>query len=104
MPNAASRTRITPASPPGPITVPARTVESYCSYTQRFDATGGWSSRGSSAWAGLGRSEEDTSELQSLAYLVCRLLLEKKKKTKTKTRHGPRLATGHSTSLSTHPR
>src|SRR2546425_4059986 len=31
--------------------------------------------------AGLGlRSEEHTSELQSLAYLVCRLLLEKKKK------------------------
>src|SRR2546425_8148992 len=30
------------------------------------------------------RSEEHTSELQSLAYLVCRLLLEKKKKKKTK--------------------
>src|SRR2546425_6468958 len=29
----------------------------------------------------MGRSEEHTSELQSLAYLVCRLLLEKKKKT-----------------------
>src|SRR5687767_15393219 len=28
----------------------------------------------------LDRSEEHTSELQSLAYLVCRLLLEKKKK------------------------
>src|SRR2546425_4407123 len=28
------------------------------------------------------RSEEHTSELQSLAYLVCRLLLEKKKKHK----------------------
>src|SRR2546425_3673963 len=28
----------------------------------------------------LTRSEEHTSELQSLAYLVCRLLLEKKKK------------------------
>src|SRR5687767_15522118 len=33
-----------------------------------------------------GRSEEHTSELQSLAYLVCRLLLEKKKK-KTPTMH-----------------
>src|SRR2546425_4667615 len=33
--------------------------------------------RGPSA---AGRSEEHTSELQSLAYLVCRLLLEKKKK------------------------
>src|SRR2546425_10075867 len=29
------------------------------------------------------RSEEHTSELQSLAYLVCRLLLEKKKKNET---------------------
>src|SRR2546425_6332924 len=33
-----------------------------------------------------GRSEEHTSELQSLAYLVCRLLLEKKKK-KQKRQH-----------------
>src|SRR5229473_4019651 len=31
---------------------------------------------------GVERSEEHTSELQSLAYLVCRLLLEKKKKKK----------------------
>src|SRR2546425_12253228 len=31
-------------------------------------------------WGGPTRSEEHTSELQSLAYLVCRLLLEKKKK------------------------
>src|SRR2546425_7298524 len=31
------------------------------------------------------RSEEHTSELQSLAYLVCRLLLEKKKKKTTNT-------------------
>src|SRR2546425_8072307 len=29
------------------------------------------------------RSEEHTSELQSLAYLVCRLLLEKKKKSRS---------------------
>src|SRR2546425_7962259 len=32
------------------------------------------------------RSEEHTSELQSLAYLVCRLLLEKKKKHATHVR------------------
>src|SRR5687767_15478358 len=32
------------------------------------------------------RSEEHTCELQSLAYLVCRLLLEKKKKSQTPTR------------------
>src|SRR5438045_4534148 len=30
----------------------------------------------------IGRSEEHTSELQSLRHLVCRLLLEKKKKKK----------------------
>src|SRR2546425_4042405 len=35
------------------------------------------------------RSEEHTSELQSLAYLVCRLLLEKKKKP---TQRAPRCA------------
>src|SRR5687767_15641727 len=34
---------------------------------------------------GGGRSEEHTSELQSLAYLVCRLLLEKKKKSSHRT-------------------
>src|SRR2546425_1658696 len=34
----------------------------------------------------LQRSEEHTSELQSLAYLVCRLLLEKKKKIKYKNK------------------
>src|SRR5205823_14184626 len=32
-----------------------------------------------SGWPHGERSEEHTSELQSLAYLVCRLLLEKKK-------------------------
>src|SRR5262245_65739277 len=39
--------------------------------------------------AGLGRerSEEHTSELQSLRHLVCRLLLEKKKKKKLNLKH-----------------
>src|SRR3712207_7214501 len=36
---------------------------------------------------GLLRSEEHTSELQSRQYLVCRLLLEKKKKITTHPRH-----------------
>src|SRR2546425_9627773 len=36
--------------------------------------------RSGSAATFYNRSEEHTSELQSLAYLVCRLLLEKKKK------------------------
>src|SRR3712207_8437073 len=35
--------------------------------------------------ADLERSEEHTSELQSRQYLVCRLLLEKKKKNNTNT-------------------
>src|SRR3712207_7225023 len=37
-------------------------------------------------YARVCRSEEHTSELQSRQYLVCRLLLEKKKKTQTLTR------------------
>src|SRR3712207_8105147 len=37
--------------------------------------------------AQVGRSEEHTSELQSRQYLVCRLLLEKKKKTKSRRQH-----------------
>src|SRR2546425_6264670 len=49
-----------------------------------------------------GRSEEHTSELQSLAYLVCRLLLEKKKKNQPsleELQHG-RKHTRHSTHCS----
>src|SRR5437762_3860049 len=48
--------------------------------------------------AGLGRSEEHTSELQSPMYLVCRLLLEKKKAptialpTRSTPRRAPRIA------------
>src|SRR2546423_11690507 len=38
---------------------------------------------------GVLRSEEHTSELQSLAYLVCRLLLEKKKNTTQQTSQTP---------------
>src|SRR2546425_8949688 len=37
------------------------------------------------SWSAGYRSGEHTSELQSLAYLVCRLLLEKKKKNRTKS-------------------
>src|SRR3712207_7607473 len=41
---------------------------------------------GTNSWHGdLVRSEEHTSELQSRQYLVCRLLLEKKKNTKQKS-------------------
>src|ERR1035438_10714722 len=45
------------------------------------------------------RSEEHTSELQSLRHLVCRLLLEKKKQNKTKhqesTLRGPQQSCSH---------
>src|SRR5215212_11148293 len=46
------------------------------------------------------RSEEHTSELQSLRHLVCRLLLEKKKKNKSP--YSSRKTTKH-TGLITHP-
>src|SRR2546422_7074159 len=39
---------------------------------------------GHTSTSGMMRSEEHTSELQSRLHLVCRLLLEKKKKKKTK--------------------
>src|SRR2546425_5943084 len=60
-------------------------------YTTLFRSPPSWCRRGRRHWGGspVGshvqcpgrgiRSEEHTSELQSLAYLVCRLLLEKKK-------------------------
>src|SRR2546425_5557409 len=50
--------------PPDPRTNPAKSILLFQPLPER---------------SGL-RSEEHTSELQSLAYLVCRLLLEKKKK------------------------
>src|SRR3712207_7895393 len=46
-----------------------------------LELLGVWTVPASSWWALPGaRSEEHTSELQSRQYLVCRLLLEKKKK------------------------
>src|SRR3712207_8374486 len=43
--------------------------------------------RGRAPACGSGRSEEHTSELQSRQYLVCRLLLEKKKKKQSLDRY-----------------
>src|SRR2546425_2664696 len=45
------------------------------------------------------RSEEHTSELQSLAYLVCRLLLEKKKERHTDATHPARRAASDTPSV-----
>src|SRR5947209_13711723 len=74
-------------------------------YPRRFDAdyVNGWGTRPGTNWEFSGsiqhevrrgmsansqfRSEEHTSELQSRQYLVCRLLLEKKKKKKTQNQH-----------------
>src|SRR2546422_6482177 len=42
-----------------------------------------WKAPDEDPWRDEERSEEHTSELQSRLHLVCRLLLEKKKKTKT---------------------
>src|SRR2546422_5865342 len=42
--------------------------------------------RGRARCAAQARSEEHTSELQSRLHLVCRLLLEKKKKTQVNTK------------------
>src|SRR3712207_7958552 len=56
-----------------------------CSRRPGWRLSSGWRSRGSPPWACRRpsswppRSEEHTSELQSRQYLVCRLLLEKKK-------------------------
>src|SRR5205823_8456936 len=62
-------------------------------YTTLFRSTGPRTQRRSTERADVPgpvqaepvRSEEHTSELQSLAYLVCRLLLEKKKNKKPNT-------------------
>src|SRR2546427_3286536 len=51
-----------------------------------FWSTGsGWGTFSQAAQRGETRSEEHTSELQSQSNLVCRLLLEKKKKKNTAT-------------------
>src|SRR5947209_18084687 len=47
-------------------------------FTDDAEQDGGWTANGFLR----SRSEEHTSELQSRQYLVCRLLLEKKKKNK----------------------
>src|SRR5258708_19186347 len=58
------------APPPGPFAFWLNTCIRSCSSRMKASAT---------------RSEEHTSELQSPDHLVCRLLLEKKKKTKVGT-------------------
>src|SRR5205814_2431019 len=67
-----------PPCPPGP---DSRSAMSIRTVTVRMSAASTSATRRGSHTAGteVGRSEEHTSELQSLRHLVCRLLLEKKK-------------------------
>src|SRR6476620_12788307 len=62
-----------------PISPPAPGPRARARSTARAGPRGGACSRAPAR--SRGRSEEHTSELQSRQYLVCRLLLEKKKKT-----------------------
>src|SRR5436853_941935 len=56
-----------------------------------------WSCQSTIVSGVMWRSEEHTSELQSLRHLVCRLLLEKKKKKKHKNQiQRTQTTTGHS--------
>src|SRR3712207_7577278 len=73
------------ARPARKITTANGMIRQACTDVTAASASSGWPSH----WGGLNgstsangsRSEEHTSELQSRQYLVCRLLLEKKKKT-----------------------
>src|SRR3989441_8504977 len=77
LPNNPSYRKINPAD--APILILALTSDTL-PVGRLFDAADSVLAQKLSQVAGVGRSEEHTSELQSLAYLVCRLLLEKKKK------------------------
>src|SRR2546430_4432292 len=65
-----SRLRHFEGIPPNPVDAISPAVHSACVASARFDVS---------------RSEEHTSELQSQSNLVCRLLLEKKKKSNSNT-------------------
>src|SRR5437763_14027300 len=67
--------------PPRSTLFPYTTLFRSASYLalELVDASGRVDAR---VWSDVERSEEHTSELQSPMYLVCRLLLEKKKKNK----------------------
>src|SRR2546425_3004344 len=68
----------------------------------RVPGDGDSTARGPKRKGGAARSEEHTSELQSLAYLVCRLLLEKKKNTRKTATAGSIDASTEYASKSTH--
>src|SRR2546430_13578436 len=67
------------------LTPPLRLISELNWVSQRTTPASGWSELNYAASDSRARSEEHTSELQSQSNLVCRLLLEKKKNTKTIT-------------------
>src|SRR5205823_8727732 len=76
--------------PGTPVAILLSAGEELRGYLEAADASGlrlTWLDRNGTLIASSHRSEEHTSELQSLAYLVCRLLLEKKKKSNNNIRN-----------------
>src|SRR6267154_5841633 len=61
---------------------PRSTLFPYTTLFRSFSCPGKFSPRRRQKRQNAGRSEEHTSELQSPVHIVCRLLLEKKKKEK----------------------
>src|SRR5256886_4330964 len=66
--------------PPRSTLFPYTTLFRSLSCPRASTSAGSDGGRSASRWYGCSRSEEHTSELQSQSNLVCRLLLEKKKK------------------------
>src|SRR5687767_15313620 len=73
------RSRVDPRAGPQRLLSGADRVRRDQRHVRHEDAQGAASEPVRVRKAAVARSEEHTSELQSLAYLVCRLLLEKKK-------------------------
>src|SRR2546426_2365322 len=89
----------------GRCVAPARTAGVICRHSRRTTTSPATAMTRSSVRcetsrgrAGSPRSEEHTSELQSPCNLVCRLLLEKKKKRQNKVHHDFDTGTNHTLS------
>src|SRR2546421_8395641 len=75
-----------------------RSIRQHCSHGEGAgDRPGSRRSRGGDHPPGQSRSEEHTSELQSRSDLVCRLLLEKKKKKQSHIIRQHAITTKHTT-------
>src|SRR5687767_15404719 len=85
-----------------PYTTLFRSVERACQRNRTGVGHADRSRTSGLAYRVLRRSEEHTSELQSLAYLVCRLLLEKKKKRRHAVYLFVKYCDDHSTNVPLH--